>query len=76
MTRSKSIAKYCVECSGDSPKEVTLCHLFDCPLWSYRFGNSPKNKNYKIRIKKAKVRFPEEFKELSKMGINIAKFDL
>lgn len=35
-SKSMSIKKYCLECAGDSALEVTLCHIFDCPLWSHR----------------------------------------
>jgi len=48
--------------------------MFDCPLWPYRFGNSPESKDYKKRMNIAKTRFSKDLKELSKMGINIAKF--
>jgi len=54
MKKSKAIAKYCKECCGDSHKEVTLCHLIDCPLWEFRFGNSASNKEFWERMKRAK----------------------
>ena len=41
-TPLKSIRKKCLECSGGSPKEVTECHITDCPLFPYRFGKNPK----------------------------------
>jgi hypothetical protein len=45
----KSIRKYCLDCSNDSPKEVKLCPNKDCPLYVYRFGKrvrdpTPSNK--------------------------------
>lgn len=67
MIRSKAIAKKCLECSNDSPKEVTLCHLFDCPLWEFRFGNSLKSRNFKERMGRAKLRYPEEFSKIKKI---------
>ena len=71
MTRQKAIAKKCLECSGNA-KEVTLCHLFDCPLWSFRTGSSLKV--YKERMKRAFSRYQEEWKELEKMGIKKEDF--
>jgi hypothetical protein len=41
-TPMKSIRKKCLECSGDSPKNVAECHITDCPLYAYRFGKNPK----------------------------------
>jgi hypothetical protein len=61
MTRAKAIQAYCYECAGDSAKEVTLCVLPDCPLYPYRFGNSPDSKAYKERMKLAKERWPEDW---------------
>ena len=74
MNRAKAIAKHCLECSGDSPKEVTLCHLFDCPLWQYRIGAGVKTKHYKKRIKGAIKRYETEVKELEAMGVDCTRF--
>ncbi len=38
---SKSIRHKCLDCSGDSWREVQLCQVFDCPLWQCRFGKRP-----------------------------------
>ena len=67
MTRAKAIAKKCLECSGDNTKEVTLCYLFDCPLWEYRFGNSLKSKNFQARMDRAKARHPKEIDEIKRI---------
>lgn len=75
MTKQKAIAEYCRECGGDSAKEVTLCHLFDCPLWGYRAGYSVNTTRYKARIKKAKTNYVKDIEELKKMGIDIKLFD-
>jgi hypothetical protein len=40
----KSIRKKCLDCSGDSRKEVKECPILDCPLYPYRFGKNPKRK--------------------------------
>ena len=74
MNRAKAIAKHCLECSGDSPKEVTLCHLFDCPLWEYRIGARVGTKHYKKRIKGAIKRYEADVKELEAMGIDCSLF--
>ena len=73
MTRARAIKTYCLDCSG-SNKEVSLCHLFDCPLFPYRFGNSPKSRAYKERTRVTLLRYKAEIEELTKMGIDIQKF--
>jgi hypothetical protein len=73
MTKAKAIKKKCLECSG-SPKEVTLCHLFDCPLWPFRFGVSQKTKAYKERMKRAIANFAGELLELSAMDVDTSVF--
>jgi len=70
MIRSRAIAKYCLECSGGSPKEVSLCHITDCPLWEWRTGSAKKSKTYRKRIQKALKRYPGEVKELETLGIS------
>jgi hypothetical protein len=61
MTRAKAIQTHCYGCAGDSAKEVALCCVQDCPLYPYRFGNSPGSKAYKERMKLAKERWPEDY---------------
>jgi len=61
MTRAKAIQAFCFGCAGDSHKEVTLCVIPDCPLYPYRFGSSPEAKGYKLRMKLAKERWPDEY---------------
>jgi len=34
----KAIRKHCLECSGDSSKEVNLCLCDNCPLYPFRMG--------------------------------------
>lgn len=38
----KAVKIYCRQCSGESPKEVKLCSVPDCPLYPYREGHNPK----------------------------------
>jgi hypothetical protein len=74
MTKGKAIQTYCRECSGDSAKEVTLCHIFDCPLWPYRCGCHVSTAGYKKRMSRALENYPEEVKELQGQGIDIGFF--
>ncbi|HIH96133.1 MAG TPA: hypothetical protein HA348_01345 [Thermoplasmata archaeon] len=66
MNKSDAIRKKCLDCSG-SPKEVTLCHIVDCPLWPFRFGYSIKDKRYRQRMEAAKKRYPKEYKEMMQL---------
>jgi hypothetical protein len=59
MTASKSIRLKCLDCSGESPKEVTLCHITDCALWPRRMGTSAVATK---RFKDMKERSPEDYK--------------
>lgn len=40
----KSIRKFCIRCSGNSPKGVRLCPVTECSLYPYRFGKNPNRK--------------------------------
>jgi len=40
-TPLKSIRKYCIECSGESKREVRACTVSGCALHFYRFGKNP-----------------------------------
>ena len=64
MNKSQAIKRHCLECAVGSPKEVTLCHIVECPLWQFRFGYSIKDKRYKKRIDAAKKKYPEVYKEM------------
>lgn len=37
----KAIRKYCLGCVNGSSKEVELCPITDCELFSFRFGKNP-----------------------------------
>ena len=43
LTPIRAIRAKCLECSGDSAKEVRLCPIKKCPLYLYRFGKRPKD---------------------------------
>jgi hypothetical protein len=62
-TKKAAIKDYCLECSGGTTSEVTLCSLVDCPLWGYRFGNTPAAKAFIVRMETAKSSKPDEFKD-------------
>lgn len=64
MNRARAIREYCFECSGDSPKEVTLCNIFDCPLWQYRFGYSMRDKRFKRRMEAAKKNYKKDYQDM------------
>lgn len=38
LTPEEAIRKYCLQCSGNSRKEVELCEIKECSLYHYRFG--------------------------------------
>lgn len=40
----KVIRAHCLYCCCDSPKEVKLCSIKECPLHQFRFGKNPYRK--------------------------------
>ena len=64
MNKSRAIKLNCSECSGNSPKEVSICSIFDCPLWQYRFGYPMKDKRFEKRMTAVKKNYPEEYQEM------------
>jgi hypothetical protein len=44
----KAIRAKCLDCSGDSAKEVKLCTVETCPLHPFRFGKNPFHKGRKL----------------------------
>jgi len=73
-SKKQAIREYCLSCSGDSPKEVTLCHILDCPLWPYRIGPFVSASAYRTRIDKAFKNHPEEVAMLAKAGLSKKDF--
>ncbi len=41
LTPMQAIRKKCLDCSNNSPKEVTLCPIPECELYPFRFGVRP-----------------------------------
>jgi len=66
LNKSQAIKAKCLDCGG-SPKEVTLCHIVNCPLYPFRFGYSIRDKRFKKRMEAAKRNYPEEYKEMLKL---------
>ncbi len=67
MNKSQAIKANCLDCSGGSPKEVTLCHIVYCPLYPFRFGYSIRDKRYKKRMEAAERNYAEDCKEMFKL---------
>jgi len=42
LTPLRAIRAKCLECSGDSAREVRLCEITECPLYLYRLGKRPR----------------------------------
>ena len=57
MTPMKAIRAKCLQCSNESPKEVKLCPVTDCPLYEFRLGKNP-------NIKREYT--PEQLEEMKK----------
>jgi hypothetical protein len=74
MTKQEAIRRHCLECAGNSHKEVTLCQLFDCSLWPWRTGQHVSSRDYADRVTKAFRNYPDEIAELVNLGIDISKF--
>jgi len=64
LTPVKSIANYCLECSGNSRNERKLCVIKDdCPLYPYRLGKNPNRKGIKGKINPASLKALKEYRE-------------
>lgn len=46
LTRAKAIRLKCLDCCGDSTKEVLQCTSIECPLWRYRRGKEERDELY------------------------------
>ena len=53
MTRRNAIKAKCVDCSGGSAQEATLCQVLDCPLWTFRLGQEPDSPTHIARVRRA-----------------------
>jgi hypothetical protein len=65
---------HCWDCAGETSKEVTLCVVFDCPLWPYRTGSGSKSNTYRKRMETAIVNYAEDLKTMAAEGYQVAKF--
>ena len=50
LTPLRAIRTKCLDCSCFQSKEVKLCPMTDCNLYSYRFGHNPARKGLGPRI--------------------------
>jgi hypothetical protein len=75
MTKREAIRLKCLECGGGSPTEVTLCNVFECPLWQFRTGHCLKSKIYRRRMEVAQRRLAKSLRELEKNDTDISFFD-
>ena len=74
MSRRRAIYLKCLDCCGDSWKEVLICQVFDCPLWPFRTGDNIGSTRYKKRIKAAFAKKTEDITELQKQGVDMPFF--
>lgn len=74
MNRTKAIKAKCLECAGDTYREVLLCVLFDCPLWEFRTGQDARSGGYQRRMLKLKEDYGEELEMLRKAGYDVDQF--
>jgi hypothetical protein len=74
MTKQRAIYLKCLDCSGGSAKEVTLCNILDCPLWEYRCGYHISSKRYRERIETAFAKQTDAILELKSIGLTKASF--
>ena len=44
----KAIREYCLDCQGEGESGVRNCHLPDCPLWPYRMGRRPQERDLQV----------------------------
>jgi hypothetical protein len=50
LTPIKAIRKKCLDCSNGQYLEVRNCLDTDCPLYVYRLGKRPKNKDIQLKV--------------------------
>jgi len=74
MSKSKAIKLKCLDCSGGSHKDVKLCQIFDCPLWSFRLGYSTTSPRYMRTMDEVKRNHAAELQELVQEGTDISCF--
>ena len=50
LTMAKAIRLKCLDCMPESPTWVATCDQTDCPLWPYRMGRPPQEKDMKVAL--------------------------
>lgn len=58
----KQVRKSCIECCGDSKKEVLFCSC-SCPLWFFRLGKSAQSTINEYGKKYEEIFKPDNFME-------------
>lgn len=74
LSKARATARNCLECAGDSAKDVTLCHVFDCPLWEWRLGTHCSGKGPRSRVRRAIEANPDLMAEMKAMGVETSRF--
>ena len=59
LTPIKAIRAKCLECSGESVKEVRECQITNCALFQYRMGTNPARQGQGGDIQKNIMNFPK-----------------
>ena len=74
MTKTQAIKQNCYECAGDSHKDVTLCVLFDCPLWTFRLGSVAGTPVYKRKMEAGLKHYAQDVREMREDGLEVGRF--
>lgn len=74
MTKTQAIKQNCYECAGDSHKDVTLCVMFDCPLWPFRLGSVAGTPVYKRKMEAGLKHYAQDVREMREDGLDIGRF--
>ena len=74
MNRTKAIKINCLDCAGETAKEVLLCSVFDCPLWPFRLGPDSGTTAYRRRMEVALTNYAKDVSEMDRSGIEVARF--
>jgi hypothetical protein len=74
MNRTKAIKINCLDCAGETAKEVLLCPVFDCPLWNFRLGPDSGTAAYRRRMEVALTNYAEDVAEMRREGLDVARF--
>lgn len=74
MTKSKSIRRYCLECAGESTKDVAFCTAPACPLWEHRLGVRLDSTRGSGIMKKNCETYRKDYEALKEYGVDPALY--